>query len=527
MRVFHYILGQRDANQAPSADSQSQLRAELAQGFAVRRVNRTGSGNVPRSHRSRGAVRRAAALAIMTLLLSACASTYRPWVNQASAFPPPTTQSEPSYWKALGGVDHRQDIYFVVAFSGGGMRAAALAYGILKALRNARFRWDGRETSLLNQVDVLSGVSGGGVTAAYYAAYGKKTFKTFKQQFLLRDFQGELVKAALSPQNSYHLSSPWFGRGNILAEELDHVLFHGMTYGQLGNGRSSPKLLLTATDLSLGASFEFTRDQLRLMCSNIGTVPLAVAVAASSAVPVVFSPITLRNYAGACSSRLPPVPARSPAGLHDPSVVRYLEEQATYHDRLLRPYIHLVDGGLADNLGLRRIVEDIAMAGGLGSALEHSGASGVKKIIFLSVNAQHRNDFAIDRSGDVPTIVAIYRAIAYGFLSRNTRDTYAMFSRAIVRWRKQIQADIDSGRGPFARGAQIYNIQVKLNAYPDPTMRRTLLSMPTRFVLTPQQVDELINAAPVLLAQNSEFKRLLRDLRASFSGPGTAGSARR
>ena len=65
---------------------------------------------------------------------------------------------------------HNSDSLFVVlTFSGGGTRAAALAYGVLEALRATPIVWEGERRSLLDEVDVISAVSGGSFTAAYYA----------------------------------------------------------------------------------------------------------------------------------------------------------------------------------------------------------------------------------------------------------------------------------------------------------------------------------------------------------------------
>ena len=445
------------------------------------------------------------ALAAAALLLSACASTYQPWINQPAAVAP-AAAARPSYGSAPGGDRNSDGIYFVVALSGGGTRAAALAYGVLETLRGVRFAWDGRETSLLDQVDVLSAVSGGSVTAAYYAAFGREKLGDFKTRFLLHDFDADLVHSAVSPSTSYRLSSPWFGRGNVLADQLDQQLFKGATFGGLPRGSSGPLLLITATDLSLGSSFEFTSDQLRLMCADLDDVPLAVAVAASSAVPVLFSPITLRNYAGACSSALPPPGAASR------TVRRYLEEQATYRDRAVRPYVHLVDGGLADNLGLRRVAQDIDMAGGLGPALAHAGAARVRRIVFLSINAERENDFFADRLGEVPSLVTMFQAIEFGFLSRHTEETYDLFRGNVARWRAEIGAALARGGGPFAPDAQIYDIEVGLRSLPDLATRQALLAIPTTYSLPPRQVEQLIAAAPAMLRADPEYGRLLRDL---------------
>jgi NTE family protein len=441
----------------------------------------------------------AAALAA-ALLASGCASTYQPWINA------PAAPGAPSYESAPGGARNSDGIYFVVAFSGGGTRAAALAYGVLEALRGVRFQWDGRETSLLDQVDVLSAVSGGSIAAAYYAAYGPEKLGDFKRRFLLHDFDADLVRSAVSPATSYRLSSPWFGRGNVLADQLDRLLFKGLTYGGLPGGASGPLLLITATDLSLGSSFEFTGDQLRLMCADLSGIPVAVAVAASNAVPVLFSAITLRNYAGECSSALP-----APDGGR-PTVRRYLDEQATYRDRAVRPYIHLVDGGLADNLGLRRIAQDIEMAGGLGAALAHGGARRVRRIVFLSVNAERENNFFADRLGEVPSLVTMFQAIEFGFLSRHTEETYDLFRGNVARWRAEIRAALGRGDGPFAPDAQIYNIEVGLRSLPDPATRQALLAIATAYSLPPQQVERLIAAAPAMLQADPEYRRLLHDV---------------
>ena len=61
------------------------------------------------------------------------------------------------------------EVYIGLAFSGGGMRASAFAYGMTEALRAAGF---GAENGLLDHVRLVSGVSGGSVTAAQLGLYG-------------------------------------------------------------------------------------------------------------------------------------------------------------------------------------------------------------------------------------------------------------------------------------------------------------------------------------------------------------------
>ena len=125
--------------------------------------------------------------------------------------------------------------------------------------------------------------------------------------FLLDDFEGSLVQLALSPVRLFRLSSPWYGRSNVLADRLD-VLYRGKTFGDLRSRRRGPDLVITAADLATGAPFEFTSQQFGLICSDLATVPLSFAVASSSSVPLVLTPMTLRNFAGTCDSPSAAVP---------------------------------------------------------------------------------------------------------------------------------------------------------------------------------------------------------------------------
>ena len=52
---------------------------------------------------------------------------------------------------------------FILAFSGGGTRAAAFSYGVLEELRRTEVVVDGQRRRLVDEVDIISGVSGGGL----------------------------------------------------------------------------------------------------------------------------------------------------------------------------------------------------------------------------------------------------------------------------------------------------------------------------------------------------------------------------
>ena len=125
----------------------------------------------------------------------------------------------------------RDDITLALSFSGGGSRAAALAYGVLLELRDTRIGAH-RERRLLDEVDAISAVSGGSFTAAYYGLHGDDTFRDFEAALLRRDLSGDILHRILSPLR-------WFGpegRSAAAARLYDASLFGGADNDLLRGG---------------------------------------------------------------------------------------------------------------------------------------------------------------------------------------------------------------------------------------------------------------------------------------------------
>src|SRR6185436_4283715 len=85
------------------------------------------------------------------------------------------------------------DLLLMLAFSGGGTRAAALSYGVLEELRKTQVGPGGNEHRLLDDVGLISSVSGGSFTAAYYALWGDRIFSEFEPRFLKKRVQTGLL----------------------------------------------------------------------------------------------------------------------------------------------------------------------------------------------------------------------------------------------------------------------------------------------------------------------------------------------
>src|SRR5262245_24600245 len=166
----------------------------------------------------------------------------------------------------------------------------------MEELKRTTIKVNGETRRLLDEVDVISSVSGGSFTSAYYGLYGERIFEDFESRFLKRNIQGELVRRFLSPWNWPRLWSPHFDRIDLAAETYDRRVFDHRTFQDLAARNRTPLIVVNATDVSRASRFEFTQDQFDLLCSDLSGYPVARAVAASSAVPFVLTPITLKAY---------------------------------------------------------------------------------------------------------------------------------------------------------------------------------------------------------------------------------------
>jgi NTE family protein len=202
-------------------------------------------------------------------------------------------------------------VTIILFFSGGGTRASAFSYGVLKELAQTAVPTASPYPSrrLLDDVEVVGGVSGGSFTVAYYCLYHDRIFQDFESRFLKRNVERALVLGAMNPFNWPKLLSPYYGRSDMAAEYYDRILFEGATFGDLAKSGGRPYLAINATDMATGEHFVFSHPRFAWIGSEINEFPIARAVAASSAVPLVLTPITLKNYArlpGAARPRFVP-----------------------------------------------------------------------------------------------------------------------------------------------------------------------------------------------------------------------------
>jgi len=443
------------------------------------------------------------ALLLAALMMGGC-STVRPWQNL------PARDGAPPVTRATTQVDdlaRTPSLVVAVTLSGGGARAAAFGLGVLQELKATGFTWEGRQTTLLDEVGLVSGVSGGSVLAAHYAAFGDETLARFEPDFLLADFQSGLIGRALSPVALYDMSSSWYGRSNVLAERLDK-LYRGRSFGDLQASPRGPRLLVTATDLTSGAPFPFTQEQFALICSDLASVPLSFAVASSSAVPLLLSPMTLRNHAGHC-----PTPAAAEGSADGNYRIRLLRDSSrSYLDAQERPFVHLVDGGLSDNLGVRALLDRSMGGSSIRESFRGVPPGSVRRIILVVVNSERDASERIDQADRVPSTGQVVDSLLFSAGARATQETLGILDDDARRWAAEIARQRGTADSPFAADAQLHVIGVSLRGLADGSLRRTLLRVPTAFSITPEQVHTLEQAGRDALRESPAFQRLREDL---------------
>ena len=451
----------------------------------------------------RPALRATAALALAlagAVAVGGCDSTVHYPVN------PPLARHAPDYGYRFENSrvqpGQSADVLVVLLISGGGTRAAALAYGAFEALRDTHVIVAGKEKSLLDEVDYISAVSGGSAVAAYYGLYRDRLFVDFGDRFLYHNVQQEL-KSKLG-WNIWRVSSPRYGRGDVLSEYLNETVFEGATFRDLAR-KPQPFVVISATDISLGAQFPFSQERFDLICSDLGDVPVARAVAASMALPPYFSPITLRNYAGECGYVPPPWFKDRPEA--DERTRRDLQEMRSYLDPHRRPYIHLFDGGLVDNLSLRQPMGLLMRRGGMASTLDGFGFRDLRYAVFISVDAERDPRFDLDRSADVPGPVATIEALGNVF-NLSSFDSSVLVEESMSRWREELRA----ARPADALEVRFYLIDMSLRSIADPVERERFMAIPTTLHLDRKDVDDLRALAGRLLAASPDFEALMRDI---------------
>jgi NTE family protein len=406
----------------------------------------------------------------------------------------------------------------MLAFSGGGTRAAAFSYGVLEELRRTTVNVKSEPRRLVDEIDAISSVSGGTFTALAFKLYGEALFDTYEDNFLKRNVQGALLGSLLNPINWPSLIFTGYGRSDLAAQYYDRILFNGATFRDI-TGKPGPLVIAGATDFSTGARFTFMQGTFDLICSNLADFRLSLAATASSAVPIVFDPVTLRNWGGTCGLVVPDWLKPALANNVDSLLLSLrVDSMLQMQDSTERPFVHLVDGGVSDNLGLRSLIDLLQVLRVEPSMRERLGLARVKRVGLIVVNSLSATPPDWGRSRAGPGIIATVLQSASVPIDHNSTDALVMMQWMLQRWK--LEAELQRLDPALVNGApppdmEFYPIILSFDALGDPQARDFFNSLPTTLSLPSETVDRLREAGAKLLRDSAQFQRFLK----SFSPP--------
>ncbi len=392
----------------------------------------------------------------------------------------------------------RGNITLALAFSGGGTRAAAFAYGVLQELEQTSIPHQNKHARLIDEIDLISAVSGGSFIAAYYGLHGKKTFTKFKKAMLQQNIEDTIISGILSPFS-------WFlttGRTEIAVQIYNNILFKNATFKDL-NHPDRPLILINASDLGNGVRFSFVQEYFNLICSDINNYPIARAVAASAAVPVVFNPVIIQNFQP-CNNQAQQKLQQATQYAQKNSELKQVADGLNDYLNTTYPYLHLVDGGITDNLGLRAIYEAVELSGGATHFAHRIGKPPAKWLAVISVDASTQSSPEFRLSNKVPSIKESIDAMTDIQIHRYNASTLNLFSNALTKWSIELST-------PQHQVTPFF-IQLNFNQFRTPEQRIEFNQIPTSLSLSEPEITKLIHAGRSLLKSNPVFQDLLQQL---------------
>ncbi|HVM81092.1 MAG TPA: patatin-like phospholipase family protein [Stellaceae bacterium] len=408
----------------------------------------------------------------------------------------------------------------LMMFSGGGSRAAALALAVLEELKRYSYTSGGQPRKLTDDIDFISSVSGGSVTAAYVGLYGTDDTARLKA-FLAADNMAMLEIAAVNPITWGRLIFTGYTRIDALRDLLDRQLFDRKTFAAM-NARGYPVIVLNATDMSSGEVFAFTAERFNDICSDLPSLPISVGVSASAAFPVLLSPVDLRDYAGADCVGNVPTPdwiikelekrAAPYLDVEEYKRARYAYSLRREHDAFRDvQYLHLLDGGLVDNLGAHSLMNVVTSPHGTVRLLNAINDGKISKLVVIAVNARSDPPNSVSTDPGTPGVIPMIGAVTSNPIDAATASVDTQL-RALLGEIKTAAAD--APRTASFKGMRVYDIQIDFDQLlpSQKELQTAVKSTPTLWSIKPEQLQAVNQAGTLLLDQHPCFQKLLIDL---------------
>jgi NTE family protein len=419
----------------------------------------------------------------------------------------------------------------LMTFSGGGSRAAALAEAVLSDMAQTAYTSVDGPHVLSEDVKLISSVSGGSVTAAWFGlhrgpGHWDGDLDGLRRDFLTQDNMAALELDAVNPITWFGLVTGQSTRIEALEALFNQRLYHNATLAAL-NQAGKPYIVMNATDMAGGETFAMVPRRFDDVCSNYDALPVATAVAASAAFPILLTPVSFQDYSAGCSGQLRSVewiridlsnPYTPYLNLAEYRDARYSNDLRHGPDPLRQiDYLNFLDGGLADNLGTQSLRTALIAPYDDTNVLRAINEGKIRRLVVIVVNARSDKPNKLYQQAGQPGLVAQINAVTSVPIDANTANSEVTLSALLSEF---AQAAAAARMQAKFSGMAVYGITVDYDQIPTDTPAHTALrnrakDVPTSWTLTPAQLQTTEEAGRSLLRGHPCYRALLADLRAA------------
>jgi NTE family protein len=272
------------------------------------------------------------------------------------------------------------------------------------------------------------------------------------------------------------------------------------------------------------------------LCSDLSSYPIADAVAASAAVPVLFAPVVIRSYPERCGTKLPERIERVRRDpLAPPMLKAFADAMTRYRDGSM-PYVKLLDGGLVDNFGLSGFTIERLSSETPYGPLTPQQAVKLRRSIFILADSGRGPAGDWVHTVEGPRGAELVMAAADTAIDASVRASFTAFEATmaqwqseLIRWRCGLSAEQRQRYGaPPNWNCQDLKFSTARIAFDQlgPERAKLLNAVPSRFKLPPEQVDLLIAAGSDALRTNAVYREFVTSVSGGSRLQARAGATR-
>lgn len=397
-------------------------------------------------------------------------------------------------------------------FSGGGSRAMAMAWEVCNELSGLNYEYvtnsDTIKSNILKEIDYSSGVSGGSFVTAALPIY-KNDWQLFYERAVSNNIQRHLIQRLLLPWNWPYLISPYYTRTDLAAEYYNKYLFNNNTFSSIS---TFPKIYINSTLLAQGVRFSYTPDYFKYISSDLSSYPIGYACAASSAFPVGFSPITVKNYGKTLTASELLKDRKFKRAFRNKT--KNIDQYSYYEMRMFlnnkeNAWLHNQDGGLVGNTGLDIVLNECKTNGQINKAINNSNCP-LKKIVIIIVDAGTKavdNSCTKQKAPNSLKVVLYSTTTAMDVLSNERLSRIKEYFNNVWQNAEVSRSEKDFYSKSLSLLEKPFIIEVNARNINDTTLYTKFNKLPTSFYMNKEQLKTIHLSVQHLLKNNKEYIR--------------------